>query len=61
MIKPPANLTLRMRAADSVGPLILFKFQQEKIGDAGALSTLRTLWFKGRNGIQLSLYQDGLW
>jgi hypothetical protein len=28
--KLPANLTLRMRAADSVGPLILFKFQQEK-------------------------------
>jgi hypothetical protein len=30
MKKTPARLTLRMRASGWAGPLILFKFQQEK-------------------------------
>uniref|UniRef100_UPI0040573B0C hypothetical protein n=1 Tax=Candidatus Electronema sp. TaxID=2698783 RepID=UPI0040573B0C len=55
--KTSCKLNLANAGFRRAGPLILSKFQQEKTGDAGALSTSRTLGSKGQNGIRLSLLQ----
>ncbi len=48
-----ANAGFRLsRAIDTV------QVPAGKTGETGALSTLRTLWFKGQNGIRLSLQRD---
>jgi hypothetical protein len=58
--KTSCTLNLANAGFRRAGPLILSKFQQEQTGDAGALSTSRTLGSKGQNGIRLSFHQDGL-